>query len=360
MIRTALLMSLLVFAGCRHAPSSTIEPLNSVAAEIDALLTDASADGSGFAVAIEVDDELILRKGYGLANRESGTPFTPQTIAQVGSLSKQFTATAILMLADQGALDLDAPLATYVTGIPGQARQATLRQLLIHASGLPEYCGRDFQRRSRDDFVATCLSAPLLFKPGERSEYSNVGYSALALVIENVSGYDLDSFLKTHMLRPNGLSHTGYDFPEVDRGLLAHGYRDDEPQGVISDQISSMDGEWWNLKGNGGMQASVDDMYAWYAALNTDSAVPAGVRAQLISPQTPWVDGRGTGFGWFFRDEGTGRVQRMNHAGSDGVFYSTYWHRPEDSLFVYLVGNSGESSSQSVALKIFTILRPPA
>lgn len=359
MFRRSAAACLLLVAACQHRTDSRVETSTPLAIEIDAVLQRASADGSGFAAVAVADGEVILRKGYGFADRERQIPFTPQTVAQIGSLSKQFTATAILMLVESGRLDLDDPLGAHITGITGEVKHATLRQLLVHASGLPEYCGPDFARRSREDFVATCLAAPLRFEPGAVSEYSNVGYSALAMVVENVSGEDLDDYLRSMLLRPNGLDDSGYLFDEGNDQDFAQGYLENEPQGVISDHISDMDGQWWNLKGNGGMQASVDDMYAWYEALNNSSALPEAVRTQLASPQTEWSDGVAIGFGWFFRDEGTGRVQRINHAGSDGVFYATYWHRPEDGVFLFLVGNSGETPSRAAAIEIFRILHPP-
>lgn len=343
------IMSLLGLAFTANAQAN-------VASQIDAILTEASADGSGFGLIVEIDGEVLLSRGYGYADRERKTLFTPQTIAQIGSLTKQFTATAVLLLAEAGEVDLSSSIATYIPGIDSSLANATIAQLLTHSSGLAENCGSDdFEELSRDKLVAECLNAPPAFAPGTHTAYSNVGYAALGAIIEYVTGERLEDVVDTTVLRKTGLNDTGYFFTK-DKSL-AKGYLEGRDMGNIENRITKMGDNWWNLKGNGGMQASTLDMYAWYKVLDGGGELPETVRTTLTSPQTPWNEGIAEGYGWYFRDDGTGRVRQMSHSGSDGVFFSYYWHRPEDGVFMYFVGNSGEEPAKAVLRQVLSLLR---
>ncbi|WP_158272089.1 serine hydrolase domain-containing protein [Marinicauda salina] len=318
--------------------------VESAVAEIDDVMTGFGADGHAGAVIVEVEGEVILSRGYGLAERDGETPFTPDTIAQIGSLTKQFTATAVLLLADRGAIALDDPIGAHIDSADGPVADVTIHQLLTHSGGLPEYCGRDFDAASRASLFGDCLSGPLLFEPGTDTAYSNAGYSVLAALVETVSGEDLETFLETEILEPNGLADTGYHFDESDRARLAHGYLDGRDQGVISDRIAALGDTWWNLKGNGGMQASTEDMHRWRRVLQGRGALPDPVVERLRTPAAPFEDGVAEGYGWFFRDDGTGEARQMSHAGSDGVFFSYYWDRLVDGVFLYFVSSTGEEA----------------
>lgn len=322
---------------------------------IDAILSEASSDGSGFAVIVELDGHIVLRKGYGYADRETNIAFTPETIAQIGSLTKQFNAAAILQLAENGEVELAAPLRKYIPGVESPVGEVTLRQLLTHRSGLPEYCGDDYEPVTRDEFIEVCLGLPLLFEPGTDVAYSNVGYSAIAAVIEFVTDRDFDTYLQEEILRLNGLNKTGHLFAENLDANFARGYLEDKDMGNIANRIKELDPSWWNLKGNGGMQASTQDMYAWYKALNGDGALSAFIRAELTRPHSPWVNGVAEGYGWYFRSVDGARIRQMSHSGSDGVFFSYYWHRPDNRAFMYFVGNSGEGPTKKALREILEI-----
>jgi CubicO group peptidase (beta-lactamase class C family) len=249
-------IKLVAIAGLFAALSASAAPGAAEAiARVDGRLTAAAADGSGFAIIVERDGAVILRRGYGLANRSTGERFTTETIAQIGSITKQFTATAALMLVHRGALDLGAPVKTYLPGAPAALASVTLHQLLTHTGGLPEYCGEDFDRMPLATMLSACLSRPPAFAPGTGYGYSNPGFSVVAAIIEAVTGESLEKFLRDELLTPNGLRHTGYTFPRAGPKGFAHGYSNGEDRGVISDRISALGRDWWNLEGNGGMQA---------------------------------------------------------------------------------------------------------
>ena len=354
---SAILGLLLLLLACAELGDKAVNKEFDLSSKIDAVLRAASSDGSGFAIIVELNGETLLSNGYGYADREKQLAFTPASIAQIGSLTKQFTATAILQLAEAGTVDLGVPLRTYIPQLKPPAGDITLSQLLTHSSGLPEYCGDDFDRLDRDGFISTCLSLPLGFAPGTDVAYSNVGYAAVAAVIELVTGMDFETYVEEELLRLNGLNATGHHFRQTQDAIFARGYLADEDMGNIREKIESLDGKWWNLKGNGGMQASTLDMYDWYKTLNGGGELSQNVRAELTVPHSPWLDGVAEGYGWYFRSDDEGHIRQMSHSGSDGVFFSYYWHRPDKQAFMYFVGNSGEDASKEVLreiLRIFT------
>jgi len=327
-----------------------------IAAAIDSVLREASRDGSGYAIVVEIDGNVMLSSGYGYADRGNSIPFKTTTVAQIGSLSKQFAATAILQLAEEGAVDLDKPIGSYIPGLITAAADITIKQLLTHSSGLPEYCGDDFERVSRDGFVRACLSSPLQFEPGTGTAYSNAGYSAIAAIVEFSTGRSFEDYLLESVLRPNGLASTDHIFSGDHDLEFALGYLDGREVDNIADRVRALGDEWWNLKGNGGMQASSLDMYAWYKVLNGAGTLADSVRSELIVPHSPWVDGVAEGYGWYFRSDDNGRVRQMSHSGSDGVFFSYYWHRMDKNVFMYFVGNGGEEPTKSTLRRILGLL----
>lgn len=321
----------------RHVLVSKGEP----AAAIDRILSVLAEDGFGGAIIASHAGEIILDAGYGYAVREGEIPFTTDTIAQIGSLTKQFTAMAVIDLALRGDIGFDAPVSAYLPGAAEPARNATIHQLLTHSSGMPEYCGRDFDTVTKVDLLQDCMGRPLRFEPGADTAYSNPGYSVLAAVVEAVSGETLEDYLRDTILVPNGLENTGYLYPA---GVpVAHGYLNGRNMGAISGRIADMDGDFWALKGNGGMQATARDMYRWFRALSGDGVLSPRHIELATTPRGASGAGNYEAYGWIVGVDDAGNVARISHAGSDGVFFSYFWWRPQEDVFYYLVGNSGEA-----------------
>jgi CubicO group peptidase (beta-lactamase class C family) len=319
-----------------------------LARAIHAELAARAEHGFGGAILIEQQGTVILDAGYGWANREMQLPFTTQTIAQIGSLTKQFTAAALLDLWSQGKVDLTAPVARYLAHVPPAAAGITLEQLLTHTSGLPESCGDDFEPLTREGLIETCLGR-LERPPGSQFAYSNLGYSVLAAVVEQVSAQPLDDLLARRFFTPLGMRHTGYRFDATLHDSLAVGYGDSLPHPPISDRLQGLRGRDWNLRGNGGMQASVQDMYTWYRALAAGTALADSARQQIFAPHV-WRDSTvAYGYGWFVRQGPHGECVQASHTGSDGTFFAAIVWRPVDRLFYDFVCNSGEAEGAVIA-----------
>jgi CubicO group peptidase (beta-lactamase class C family) len=308
----------------------------------------------GGAVVIERAGTVLLQAGYGLADRERRIPFTPRTIAQVGSLTKQFTAMAVLDLWRRGRLGLNDPVSRHLPGVPGPLADRTIHQLLTHTAGLPEYCGLDFQRTTLEDLLA-CVEVEGAVSPAGSVSYSNAGYSVLAAVVESVSGMGLEAYLRDRFLVPLGMHRTGYHFPATPDTAFALGYGPGGAQRPISERITPMGDAWWHLKGNGGMQASAADMHRWSIALRHGPVIDDTMRAMAFSPHETRDPGVHAGYGWFVRTDENG-IFRISHTGSDGVFYAAALWYPRSDTFVYFVGNSGEQRTLGVLRRLLAEL----
>jgi CubicO group peptidase (beta-lactamase class C family) len=263
------------------------------------------------------------------------------TIAQIGSITKTFTALAVTQLAVEGRVDLKAPVKIYLPDAAEPAASTTLHALMTHTAGLANYCGKDFEARTQQDLLRVCMARPLAHAPG-KPVYSNMGFSVAAAVVEHVTGMPWEDYLRERVWQPFGMTRTGWTFPTRARSEFAIGYASDQQQTLVSDRLAALNRDSWNLKGNGGLQASAADMYRFYRGL---LAQPPAVREVLMRPhaQTEQPDVM-EGYGQFFRLDQQGRPFRVGHSGSDGVFYSYFVMFPQHDAFLYLVGNNGEAS----------------
>lgn len=322
--------------------------LDQLSQEIDGALREASPEFGG-AVIIEVDGKPVLARGYGYANREARTPFTTDTIAQIGSITKTFTALAIVQLALDGRIDLSASVRTYLPDAPEPAASRTIDQLLTHTGGLLDTCGDDFDSLSKTEFLHDCMSRALENEPGP-AHYSNANYTLLAAVIEAVSGGSWEDYQRHHIWRPLGMSSTGYtSFDEPD-SRFAWGYKGGKTYRPISFDLRALNGNDWVLRGNGGMQSSAQDMMTFLRALTSGhEGLDNRARQLILSPHRPAVKNVAWGYGWLFRYFEDGRLHRVLFSGSDGIFYSYIAWYPGANARVYFVSNSGEQD----AIKLF-------
>ena len=316
-------------------------------AAIDAAAA-AAAPGFGGVILIEENGTPIFRKAYGYSDREHKIPFGFDTVAQIGSITKSMTALAIVTLAQEGKLDLSKPVKTYLPNAAEPAASATLHQLLTHHSGLDDYCADDFDRVSKADLLNRCMAKPLAHAPNTEN-YSNMGYSILAAIVEQVSGEDWETYLRTHIWQKLGMTRTGFvRFGGVPHDAFAIGYLA-KPQGVISDRIAALEGNDWALKGNGGIQASANDMERyWRGLMRRLPGIRADVVEAMTTPHERIDEEAWEGYGFGVRLGADGKPFRIGFAGSDGTFMAYFGWLPKDDVFMYVVGNNGEDNVRPV------------
>lgn len=260
-----------------------------IAARADSVLKEAESRGFSGVVRVRKDGRVVLEKGYGLANRAKQIAFTPSTVVQIGSNTKDFTAIAILQLKERGLLDLSDPLSKFFPSAPADKRGITVQQLLDHRAGFPIGLGPDFDQVTRQQLIDAAMDFQLLFTPGARENYSNTGYALLAAIIEQLSGKSYDEYVRDNILQPLGLKNTGFHLPGFSEDRLAHGYRSNgEDVATTVLRPHAADGPFWNLRGNGGMLSTVSDMSTFYDALfETDKLLKPETRALRFNPREP-------------------------------------------------------------------------
>ncbi|MDC8004264.1 serine hydrolase [Aureisphaera galaxeae] len=331
--------------------------------KIDHYLTEGSKNGFSGAVLIARKGDIIINKGYGLAHKETKRPNTPKTVFSTGSVTKQFTATAILKLAEMGKLELTDAISTFFEGLPQDKKDITLHQLLTHSSGLVGSVGDgDFDYISTKDYFETLFTTELRYEPGTKHQYSNAGYSALARIVELVSEMDYEAFLQKHLFEPSGMTQTGYLMPEWKDNMLAHGYiRGVRHWGAMIPRFQNAGKISWALKGNGGIQSTQEDMFKWYKALKSNTILTQSSMNLLTTPYIQEQEGSDESYyayGWaIFNSKRKTKI--VTHNGSNGIFFHEFMWLPEEDV-VLLFSTNGYSPEVEVIWKLEKMVFDPS
>jgi len=248
-----------------------------------------SCESNGFngSVLVVKNDEVILNKGYGFANKEDSIPNISKTIFDIGSVTKQFTAAAILKLSEEGKLKITTPLSLYFKDLPLNKKNITIHQLLTHSAGFDHGIGEsDFDHIPQDDYFKQLFDTELLFQPGEKFSYSNSGYSILGRIIELASGKGYENYLKEKLFDPAGMKQTGYLLPKWDSRNISNEYMCNAIANGSQISKYKRDGKIsLPLKANGGINSSQEDMYKWYLALKNHKVLSKSSFEELTKPQ---------------------------------------------------------------------------
>jgi CubicO group peptidase (beta-lactamase class C family) len=286
--------------------------------------------------------KVIYREGLGEADRSWGIPNTPETRFRIGSVTKQFTASLVLQLVDEGALKLDATISDYLPEYPRETgARITIHHLLTHTSGIPNYTDLpDFvTKHSRvqyepSDFAATFSGLPLDFEPGSKWRYSNSGYFVLGVIIEKVAGRPYDVVLRERLLDPLGLKQSGYDHYDEVVEKQATGYVP-MPDGTVQ-RAPFLDP---SIPFSAGMMYStVDDLFKWDQALYGETFVrSASLRKRMFTPHM-----RGYGFGWRIEERTIGdrAVKIVEHGGAIPGFHAGFRRMPEERNTIIVLDNT--------------------
>jgi len=337
-IATILVACVFFFSGLTSGQKATD---SRVASQLEAYLKPFAETGNFTgAVLIARKGKVLFRHAYGMANYELQVPNSPATRFHIASVSKPFTAIAILQLEERGRLSIGDPVARFMPGFPNGDR-IKLEHLLTHTSGipnvndLPDYDTFARSPHTVEQLVAKFSSLPLDFQPGTDYHYSNSNYNLLALVLEKVSGQSYGDYVRKHIVDPAGMQNTGHDGDALRLiPLAASGY---EPAGINSyEKAAYLD--WSNKTGNGSLYSTVDDLYRFDRALNTDTLLKAATRRKYF------VEGRGNRFGWFNRKRGARRVMSSN--GRSPGFTAQLDRFPDDDVTVIVLSNSYATVSQ--------------
>jgi len=264
--------------------------------ELDAAFSAWAGAGFSGSIAVATGDKFDCLAAYGLADDATATPNTAGTVFDIGSVTKAFTAAAIYHLVDDGRLALDDRAGALLPALRGPVREATVRQLLLHTSGLNGTHAGDAEPMSQDAAIAAISALELAGKPGERYLYSNAGYTLLALIVDKVSGTSYRDYMVSQILPLPGGGRAGgfWAGQPAAPSPRAVGYLEGGGTGERGDFA----GPYWAVEGNGGLAMTMKDLATWTHALFTGKVVSAGSTAAIAKPGRDIGEGRGEAPGW--------------------------------------------------------------
>ncbi len=310
----------------------------------------------GLSLAVVREGKVIKAKGYGLANLEHDVPTKPETAYQAASLSKQFTATAVMLLVEQGKLSLDDPISKHLAGTPAAWKDVTVRHLLSHTSGIKDYGRReiDFRRDyTEDDFFKKAVTLPMKFPPGQKYRYSNTGYVLLGILIRKLSGEYHGDFLGKRVLQPLGMTATRVISEDDVVPNRAAGYR------LVKGKIKNQ--EWvapsLNTLADGCLYTTVLDLAKWDAALYTEKVLKRSSLEQMWTP-TRLCDGTTHSYGLGWRIGDVPGVKVVQHGGSWQGFRSYIVRSLDDRLTVIVLANLSTASCGRIAKNVAGLYNP--
>ena len=300
----------------------------------------------GISIAVIKNGKVIKAEGYGLANTELNVPARPETVYKIGSLSKQLIATGIMLLMQEGKLSLDDKISKFLDGTPDTWKDITIRHLLTHTSGIVrEAPGFDpYKIQSDADVIKTAYPLTLRFTPGEKWEYCNVGYFALAEVIRKISGRAWSDFLNERIFSPLEMKAT--------RTTTVTDIVPNRADGYIwrEGRLHNAD-IFFALRPSGAFLSTVLDLAKWDASLYSDQILKAATREMMWSPvKLNNGNSHPYGFGWEL--DAPGGHKRVQHGGSLPGFRSTIARYVDDKLTVIVLTNADNANPGAVALGV--------
>ncbi len=351
------LLGCIIFESCATPADPEAEKTNPE--KVAEYLSTIEHQGFHGAVLVVQEGKNIISEGFGLSDIDKNIPNTDSTIFDIGSITKQFTAAGILKLEMNGKLSVEDLMSKYFDDVPDDKKDITLHHLLTHSAGFPGGIGDDYEDISTEDFISRALNTPLRFTPGSDYNYSNVGYSLLAIIIEKVSGQSYENFLRENLFLPAGMESTGYLIPKWNGSLMATGYRNNNRWGKPTEKWTSGQVSW-HLKGNGGILSTVKDMYKWHEALLTDDILSAEAKAKYYKPHVREGEGAESfyAYGWAIFPTPR-KTNLIAHNGGNGVFFADFWRYLEEDLTIIVMCNSSNRYAERIASQIAGIILVP-
>ena len=307
----------------------------------------------GTSIGVQKGGELIVAKGYGFADFENRVEATEHTVYRLGSVTKQFTAMAVMMLVEQGKIRLDDDLTKYLPGYPIQGHRITIDRLLNHTSGIKGYTemGEKFWNKSRldlshEEMIDLFSAEPFEFAPGERYQYNNSAYYLLGVIIEKVSGMSYADYLSENIFEPLGLAETYYLYNSPIIENRAEGYEVREGKTINDDPLSM-----WLPFSAGSLGSSVLDLLQWQAALESHRLISKASFQKMKTPGTLNDDTKTT-YAYGLAVGNMEGYTKISHGGGINGFRTQLSHYPEEDLTVAVLCNTGTASPDNLESRI--------
>lgn len=341
---------------------------DALAIRIDTFLSSSVFNGFSGSVLLAKDGKIILSKGYGWADRKMKIPNSPITVFNIGSVTKQFTAAAILKLQEAGKLNTTDKLVDWFPGAPSDKQQITIHQLLTHTSGIsPATGGFRYDEVSKPRFLKEFFASELRYPPGTRHTYANANYILLAAIVEAASGQEYESFLREQFWKPLDMKHTGYKGIGLPAEAFAHGYYYQytdgswKDWGTTQEHLPGNENHWYSI-GKGDIYSTVEDLYRWHRALEQNRVLKEASRQTMETAYVPENDAQTSyyGYGWAIYTSSRD-TKIVTHNGSNAIFFADFLRFVEDDMVVIALSNTRlNRKSENVGWEIAEMVMDPA
>jgi len=376
--RYALLFAVLVFAmpaeAVRKPQSASLAP--ETLRQIEAIVESERGKENipGLSVAIAYGNRVVFAKGFGVADVEHSVPATPETVYRTASIAKSMTATSVMQLAEQGKLDLDAPIQKYCPAFPEKPWRVTARQLLGHLGGIRHYkSNQESSGTQHFDTIVASLAIfkdePLLHEPGTKYNYSTFGYSVLGCAIEGASGKSYVDYMQERIFQPAGMIHTGIDHFRQIIPHRARGYAVLNATGFLqlseAERRSVKPGEIFNASlhdtsmkvPGGGLVSTAVDLARFAIAINTLALVSEKTRSEMWTVQKT-RDGQSTGYGLGWGVDGQGERMLVSHSGGQAGTSTLLTMMPSKGTIIAVMANLQGANLGNMVGQIGRLLVP--
>ncbi len=349
--------SYIYFILCLLIVKSSPGQAPSIENKIDELLTKQFSQlQPGCEVLVAKHGQIIYKKAYGSADLELNVPLTPDMVFNLASITKQFTAVAILQLVEQGKISLHDSLQKFIPDFPSKGHTITIENLLTHTSGIKDYMQLDYPNSymERWDYkpkqlIDSFKNYPLEFEPGTKFSYSNSGYYLLGYIIEEITGSRYQSYVQDNLLKPLGLTHTYFDSAGIIIPNRVSGYQKDDT--VYKNE------DYWSPTieyAAGGLISNVDDLFKWHKGLYTYQILKKETLQRAFT-SFKLKDGTSTdyGYGWFLKtSEG---IKSIEHGGGIPGFRTDEIYFPSEDIFIAILCNCGTASIDELSVNISSV-----
>jgi CubicO group peptidase (beta-lactamase class C family) len=311
----------------------------------------------GCEVLVAKQSQIIYRKAYGSANLELNVAINPDMVFNLASITKQFTAVAILQLVEQGKVSLHDSLQKFIPDFPSKGYTVTIENLLTHTSGIRDYMQIDYPNpyMERLDYrpkqlIDSFKNYALEFEPGTKFSYSNSGYYLLGYIIEKVSGKRYQDYMQDNILKPLGLTHTYFDSAGIIIPNRVDGYQKDDT--VYKNE------DYWSPTieyAAGGLISNVDDLFKWHEGLYSYQILKKeSLQKAFTSYQLKNGTATGYGYGWFLKT--SNGVKSIAHAGGIPGFITNEIYFPTEDVFIVILCNCGSAPIDELSVNISSIV----
>ncbi len=333
--------------------------------EFDLLLSkEYPTSGPGATALVAVNGKVIYQKAFGKANLELDVDMSVNSVLEIGSLTKQFTAVSILMLVEQGKLKLDDEITKYIKDYPTHGHKITIHHLLTHTSGMGSFTASDewYDNRKKDFtkkyFINLFKKLPMHFAPGEKYLYSNTGYYLLASVIEKISNKTYEEFITEFIFKPLEMKNSSYGSRSkiiLNRASGYHNINDKRDEEFNKSETVNGDAlNFNNYDGAGAILSTVNDLFLWSRAIRNNKLISEENKIKAFT-NYQLIDGKNTNYGYGWAIDEINGISSIEHSGGTSSFRTNSIYLPKNDVFVVVFTNRNFSEPNYVSTKMAAI-----